>query len=195
MSLGVVIGKEFLPKFGATKEEQYDNMLRQDSVLNKVAGDAKRLTPVMEYTNYQLVSERVVGDGWALAGDTGGFIDPVFSSGMQIGMKGAVQLAAAIQKNTAAAFQRYQRDIIHHLKCWHEIAESFYDGRLFTSFNVGQMLLKKHWIMRLFYPYISNQFGKIFTGAASDSDYSLGLMRFVVNYGAQNEDPSGLRIN
>ena len=40
----------------------------------------------MEYTNYQLVSERMVGENWALVGDTAGFIDPVFSSGLFIGM-------------------------------------------------------------------------------------------------------------
>ena len=63
MSVGVVIGTEFLPKFGTTKEERFDNLLKQDSVLCKVAGEAKRLTPVMEYSNYQMASTRLVGDG------------------------------------------------------------------------------------------------------------------------------------
>src|SRR6185369_2595753 len=35
VSVGIVIGTEHLPKFGATKEERYDNLLKQDSVLNK----------------------------------------------------------------------------------------------------------------------------------------------------------------
>ena len=34
--------------------------------LRGVAGEAKRLTPVMEYANYQLISARMTGDGWAL---------------------------------------------------------------------------------------------------------------------------------
>jgi len=106
VSVGMVIGSEHLAKFGATSEERYDNLLKQDSVLQKVAPDAKRLTPVMEYSNYQLVSSRMVGDGWALAGDTAGFIDPVFSSGLFIGMHGAISLAEAIRKGTKEAFQR-----------------------------------------------------------------------------------------
>src|SRR5206468_10419399 len=72
VSLGIVIGKDFLSQFGNGKEEQYDNLLKQDSVLRRVAGEAKRLTPVMEYSNYQLVSTRMVGEGWALVGDTAG---------------------------------------------------------------------------------------------------------------------------
>ncbi len=106
VSVGVVIGTEFLPQFGATKEERYDNILKQDSMLRQVAGDAKRLTPVMEYTNYQLVSERMVGENWALVGDTAGFIDPVFSSGLFIGMTSAFELAAAIQKDSPGGISK-----------------------------------------------------------------------------------------
>ncbi|HEY2328463.1 MAG TPA: NAD(P)/FAD-dependent oxidoreductase, partial [Verrucomicrobiae bacterium] len=114
ISVGIVISSEHLPKFGATKEERYDNLLKQDSALCKIAGDSKRLTPVMEYTNYQLVSTRMVGDGWALVGDTAGFIDPVFSSGLFIGMTSAFALAAAIERGTPEAFQNYQKEVTHH---------------------------------------------------------------------------------
>ena len=85
VSLGIVIGSEHPPKHGATPEERYDNLLKQDSVLRAwpTAG-AKRLTPVMEYTNYQLVSERLFGDGWVLVGD-----GIIFSSGLLIGISSA----------------------------------------------------------------------------------------------------------
>lgn len=193
MSVGIVIGTEFLPKFGTTKEERFDNLLRQDSVLRKVAGDAKRLTPVMEYKNYQLVSTRIIGDGWALVGDTAGFIDPIFSSGLLIAMEGAVALAAAIRKGTPQAFKRYEEEVIHHLQCWHEIVEYFYDGRLFTSFLVGQKM-QKNPLVRLISQHLNKHFGGIFTGAASSSRYSVGLLRFVVKYGLKDEDPREMMI-
>ena len=193
VSVGVVIGSEFLPKFGTTKEERYDNLLRQDSVLRAVAGDAKRLTPVVEHTNYQLVSGRLVGDGWALVGDTAGFIDPVFSSGMFIGMNSAFGLAAAIHDGTQEAFHRYQREVIHHLKTWHEIVSYFYDGRLFTCFHVGQ-ILKDNPLMRLAFPHINKHMGRIFLGAASTSPYSMKLLRFAMKYGLKNEDPGAMMI-
>ncbi|MEP6664101.1 MAG: NAD(P)/FAD-dependent oxidoreductase [Verrucomicrobiota bacterium] len=193
VSLGMVIGSEHLPKFGATKEEQYDHLLRQDSVLRRVAKDAKRLTPVMEYKNYQLVSNRVVGDGWALVGDTAGFIDPVFSSGLFIGMQSAIDLAKAILDGSREAFLNYERHVIHHLKTWHEIIGYFYGGKLFTCFLVGQKM-KNNLFVKLTFPHIDKHMGRIFTGAASTSPYSLGLLRFAMKYGIRDEDPLFLAI-
>ena len=193
VSVGVVIGSEFLPQFGATKEERYDNLLKQDSVLSRVAKGAKRLTPVMEYTNYQLVSDRMVGDGWALVGDTAGFIDPVFSSGLFIGMHSAFALADAIRSGSAKAFQNYEQEVTHHLKIWHEIVGYFYDGRLFTSFNVGEKLRDKL-LMRLLFPHINKHMGRIFLGAASTSPYSIKLLRVLVKYGLRDKDPAKMAI-
>ncbi len=194
VSVGVVIGTQHLPRFGCTKEEQFDNLLKQDAVLSKVASHSKRLTPVVEHTNYQLVSERMSGDGWALVGDTAGFIDPVFSSGLLIGMQGAVELADAISKGTPAAMRHYEAEVTRHLEGWQDIVEAFYNGRLFTSFVSGQVMMK-HWIFRQMFPHFQKHFGRIFTGVASNSHYSIGMLRWVVKYGLGEEDPKKLMIH
>ncbi len=188
VSLGIVIGSEHLPKFGATKEERYDNLLKQDSVLARVAKDSRRLTPVMEYTNYQLVSQRMQGDGWVLVGDSAGFIDPVFSSGLFIGMFGATLLAEAIEKGTPQAFSAYEKEITHHLETWHEIVDYFYNGRLFTFFRAGEEL-RDNWFIKLSMPHVAKHLGRIFSGAASTSSYSLGLLRFGMKYCLRDADP------
>ena len=193
VSLGMVLGHEPAQRLGATKEERYDNLLRQDSVLRKVAGDAKRITPVMEYTNYQLVSSRVVGNGWALVGDTAGFIDPVFSSGLFLGMNGAFLLAAALLDGSPDAMKHYERDMIHHLETWHEIVDYYYNGRLFTCFKVGQML-RDTLLVKLAFPHMNKHLGRIFSGAASTSPYSVGLLRFAMKYGLKDENPDQLAI-
>jgi flavin-dependent dehydrogenase len=193
VSVGMVLGSEHVAKFGATKEERYDNLLQQDSVLRKVAGGAKRVTPVMEYTNYQLVTSRVVGDNWVLVGDTAGFIDPVFSSGLFIGMHSAMELAEAIRTGEPAAFRHYEQEVIHHLTTWHELVSYYYNGRLFTCFHVGQML-KDTLLVRLSFPHINKHMGRIFSGAATTSRYSLALLRFAMKYGMKNEDPRELMI-
>ena len=193
VSLGVVIGSEHLPKFGETKEERYDNLLKQDSVLAIVAKGAKRLTPVMEYSNYQLVSERMVGGNWALVGDTAGFIDPVFSSGLFIGMTSAFALAEAIQNCSPEAFKEYEVKVTHHLKIWHEIVGYYYDGRLFTSFKVGEKL-RGNLLMKLAFPHINKHMGKIFLGAASTSPYSIKLLRLLVQRGLRGEDPREMAV-
>ncbi|MGA2685627.1 MAG: NAD(P)/FAD-dependent oxidoreductase [Verrucomicrobiota bacterium] len=195
VSVGIVIPSEHLPRFGATKEERYDNLLKQDSVLSRVAGDSKRLTPVMEHANYQLVSERIIGDGWVLVGDTAGFIDPVFSSGLLIGMQGAVMLAKTIQKGSPRDFQRYQEQVMRHLTIWHGIVDSFYDGRLFNAAVVGENLKKKYSLFFKMFPYFENNFGRIFTGAASNSPFHIGVMRKFILWSADKEDYTAMKIH
>ena len=159
-----------------------------------MAGDAKRLTPVMQYSNYQLVSSRVIGDNWVLVGDTAGFIDPVFSNGLFVGMHSAMALADAIRDGTQPALRRYEREVIHHLETWHEIVDYFYDGRLFTCFHVGQML-RDTLLVKLTFSHVNKHLGRIFSGAASTSPYSVGLLRFAMKHGLKNEDPRALMIH
>ena len=194
VSIGLVIPAEHMMKFGATKEERYDNALKQDSVLSKVTKQSKRITPVVEYSNYQLVSERIVGDGWALVGDTAGFIDPVFSSGLLIGMTGGFLLAEAIARGGSAEdFQNYEKQIKHHLTTWHDIVSYFYDGRLFTFFRAGEAL-RDNFLMKLTRPHIEKHMGRIFTGAASTAPYSMGLLRFGMKHALRGEDPRDVAI-
>ena len=74
---------EHLPQFGATKEERYDNLLEMRSPLApRVAGEAKRITPVMETRTTSSFRNVHCRRRLNLVGDTAGFIDPVFSSGL-----------------------------------------------------------------------------------------------------------------
>ena len=82
----------------------------------------------------------------------------------------------------------------HHLETWHEIVDYFYSGRLFTCFKVGEML-RDTLLVKLTFSHISKHLGRIFSGAASTSAYSLGLLRFAMKYGLRNENPDQLRIN
>jgi flavin-dependent dehydrogenase len=147
----------------------------------------------MEYTNYQLVSERMVGANWALVGDTAGFIDPVFSSGLFIGMTSAFALAEAIRAGSTESFKIYEAQVTHHLKIWHEIVGYYYDGRLFTSFKVGEKL-RGNLLMKLAFPHINKHMGKIFLGAASTSPYSIKLLRLLVQRGLRGEDPREMAV-
>jgi flavin-dependent dehydrogenase len=193
VSVGIVMGAEHHPQFGATKEERFDNLLKQDSVLRKYCGDSKRITPVMEYLNYQLVSERMFGENWALVGDSAGFIDPVFSSGLFLGMFGASLLADAMEQETAAAFATYEHELKHHLTCWHEIVSYFYDGRLFTFFRAGEAL-RNNVLIKLSRPHLVKHLGRIFSGAASTSKYSLGLLRFSMKHALRGENPQNVAV-
>jgi hypothetical protein len=69
----------------------------------------------------------------------------------------------------------------------------YYDGRLFTSFSVGQNM-RDRLLIKLAFPHINKHMGRIFLGAASTSPYSIRLLRLLVKYGLKDEDPRELAI-
>ena len=61
VSMGLVIDSQFIRKFGETPEQQLDAYLRHDKVIRDFARPARRITPVVTYTNYQSRATRGVG--------------------------------------------------------------------------------------------------------------------------------------
>jgi len=193
VSMGVVIDSEILRKFGNTADEQFDNFLKTDPVIRDYARPARRVTPVVKYSNYQSRSTRGVGPNWALAGDSFGFIDPVFSSGMLIAMQSADWLAEALEKGTPRALARYEKKVSHNLACWQRVIGWFYDGRLLTLFRVGEYV-RNTLPGRLLDFHFRKHMPRIFTGEDATNAYSLGLIQFMVNHGLAQNDPDALRI-
>ena len=58
----------------------------------------------------------------------------------------------------------------------------------------GEALLKTNMLMRLAFPHMQKHFGAIFTGLASNSRYSLGLLRWVMKNSLRDEDPADMEI-
>lgn len=194
VSMGVVVDSDTLRKFGDTPEEQLDGFLRHDSVIRDYARAARRVTPVVRYTNYQSRCTRGVGENWALAGDCFGFVDPVFSSGMLLALQSADWLAGALVKGTPRALTRYDVCMARNLACWHRAIGWFYDGRLLTLFRVGEYVRHTP-VGRLLDPHFRKHFPRIFTGENTANPYSMGLIRFMVEHGLAGNDPDELRIH
>lgn len=178
ISVGVVINPEYLKEYGKTKEEQYDNYLKSEETLRKFTGNAKRETGVVQYSNYQLISQKMYGSNWVLTGDAGGFLDPIFSSGLFLAIKGAFRLATAIEEGTPAAYSRYQKEQMRELYVWQKLVDTWYSGRLFTLFKVGQDRMDSA-LGRFIGPHMQKHLTRIFTGEAVYRTYSRGFLNFV----------------
>jgi hypothetical protein len=192
-SVGLVVPSEHLQRFGEDAEEQFDALLRSDPTTAAWASAAKRITPVVKYTNYQLRSTRGVGPGWATVGDAFGFVDPVFSSGLLIGMQGAEALAAAILDGTSQAFARYEAQILRTLTTWQRVVEYYYDGRLFTLFKVGQYV-RQTFLGTLTNWHMESHLPRIFTGEATTSRYNSALLDFMIRNALYGNDPRDFEV-
>ena len=194
VSVGLVVGADELAKYGNTPEEQFDRYLDHDRVVAKWKGEARRITPVMKYTNYQLLTRRGFGPNWALLGDSFGFIDPVFSSGLLIGMDGARVLAAVLKAGaTPRALGRYQSRVIHHLETWQRLVDHFYNGRLFTLLRVGEIARSTRFgaILGL---HFGRYLPRVFTGEASLGHYGPWLLDFMCRRALADNDPDELAV-
>lgn len=178
-SIGVVIDPRHLKEFGNSREEQYDNFLRTDETLSKFTSGAKRETGVVQYDNYQLISQKMYGKNWLLTGDAGGFLDPIFSSGLFLAIKGAFAAADAVSDGTDAAFKKYQKYQLYELKIWQKLVDTWYSGSLFTLFKVGQDRMDTA-LGRFIGPHMQRHLTRIFSGEAVYRSYSRGFLNFVL---------------
>lgn len=201
-SVGIVVDPKHLEMYGDSVEEQFDNYLKNEPGISKFAKDSVRLSGVMKYNNYQSISEKMVGKGWALAGDAAGFLDPVFSSGVYLAMKSGMELAAAIIDGTPKAIAGYEKMWRKELHLWQKMVASWYNGRLFTLFRLGQDMMKNP-VGRAIEPHMAGQLTQIFTGGAIDSIYSRNFLQFATGklldmmkwVGLNKRNPRELVIN
>jgi len=194
VSVGLVVPSDFIRTFGVTIEEQYDNYLRKDGITGVWGSSVKRLTPVMKYTNYQLVTLRGTGPNWALVGDAFGFIDPVFSSGLLVGFDGANRLAETIENPSAHSFHAFERHVVDHLRAWHRVVSYYYNGRLFTLLKLGNYV-RHTFLGSIVNWHFETHLPRVFTGEATTHRYSRGLLHFMTQYGLARSDPSKLQVN
>jgi flavin-dependent dehydrogenase len=97
-SLGVVAEKSFLDRFPGTSEEKLFAIVRDEVPLRDLLARARPLFPVREITGYSAGVKQLCGNGYALLGNAGEFLDPVFSSGVTIAMKSATLAADLLDR-------------------------------------------------------------------------------------------------
>ncbi len=193
VSLGVVIHPRHLEKYGSRIEDQFDGYLRDEPSLKVYFEGALRLTPVIKYNNYQIIPEKMYGPGWAMIGDAAGFLDPVFSTGVYLGMKDAFELSKAMENGSSHAMQKYQSRRHVELKLWQMIIDGWYNGRLFNLYRVGQQY-KNNPIGAGISRHFQQRLGRIFSGEAAGDGFGVKMINHLSSFGVLMKDPKDIEI-
>jgi flavin-dependent dehydrogenase len=104
--------------------------------LAKRLAQATRVAPVRTISDYSYVSKRLVGDRFLLVGDAGAFIDPVFSTGVYLGMIGAFKAAEAVDAALSAGrfsrreFVAYEGWLRKQVETYKKFVKGFYRPEL-----------------------------------------------------------------
>jgi flavin-dependent dehydrogenase len=191
VSVGVVMNRDDVARLGATPEERLEAAIERDAVLSAAGKDRRRITDVATYTNYQLISERGHGRGWAMSGDAFGFVDPMLSPGMWLALRSAEVLAENLD-NLAA----YESEMRRLIRAWMALIELFYDGRMFAMYRTGIGLERKYpgRISEFMRRFFDRRIACMAAGATTTSRFSHGLLKFMMRPPVLHADPAELAI-
>jgi FADH2 O2-dependent halogenase len=149
-SVGVVTDKKDFQKSGKSGEEFFESLMKKNRSLTHIMRHAERIRPWWIEADYSYVIEQLTGPGWLLVGDAVRFVDPVFSTGVDIACYSALYAAEAIdatlrgEKDEALAFKEYESRVGDGVEAWYDLIRLFYKMRnLFTTFAVKRRFREK----------------------------------------------------
>ncbi len=109
-SLGVVAENTFLAQYSGTETERLRAIVAEDPTLSRLLRDAVWDTPARQIVGYAANVKSLWGRGYALLGNAGEFLDPVFSSGVTIAFKSASLAADCIRREFAGETVDWEAD-------------------------------------------------------------------------------------
>jgi len=191
LSVGVVMNKDAAAQLGTTPEERLEAAVSRDPVLSAAGRNRRRLTGIPTYTNYQLVSSRGHGPGWAMTGDAFGFVDPMLSPGMHLALHSAELLSENLDD-----LEAYSREMRKLIKAWMTLIEFFYDGRIFAMYQSGMAFEQKFpgRITQALHDFFNVRVARMASGATTASRFGHGMLEIMSRPAGWLTDPAPLAI-
>jgi flavin-dependent dehydrogenase len=100
-SLGVVAETGFLARYPGDETARLQTLVTEAPSLHRLLSNARWDTPARQIIGYSANVKSLFGPGYALLGNAGEFLDPIFSSGVTIAFKSASLAAAALKRQFA----------------------------------------------------------------------------------------------
>lgn len=146
VSVGLVTPVKELPNFGANPQEILENAIAQCPPMAERLQGAKQTTAARAARDFSYRSKRDAGPGWALIGDSLGFIDPMYSTGLLLSLTSAELAADA----TIKALDEDVPDLTGYSGPYQDafdqflyLVEAFYDEEFHFSALAADPVLRK----------------------------------------------------
>jgi flavin-dependent dehydrogenase len=139
-SLGIVLPVELFRSLDMSPEAILDQWISRNPELQRFTANGQRMTPVRVINEFSYRVKLIARDRWLLAGDAAGFIDPVFSSGLNIAIYSGEQAADTLigtlvaPERRAFLFRRYEKDIQHRLDVYLKLSLAWYTQEFIEVF-------------------------------------------------------------
>jgi flavin-dependent dehydrogenase len=142
VSVGVVADHDYLFKDRASRDHEaiyFEEVENCPGVKERIAG-AKRVEPFRAAKEYTYRARRAAGDGWVLAGDAFGFLDPLYSSGVLLALTSGSLAADAVSEGlakgdtSAAQLGRWEDGFVRGMERMRRLVVAYYEGFSFGRF-------------------------------------------------------------
>ena len=131
-SLGVVARKEFLDRYQGEDTDRLRAIVAEDPGLRELLERAVWDTPARKIIGYAAKVKSLWGRNFALLGNAGEFLDPVFSSGVTIAFKSASLASSCLARMCAGEDVDWETEYATPLRAgvdtFRSYVESWYDG-------------------------------------------------------------------
>jgi flavin-dependent dehydrogenase len=127
-SVGVVADQAFLARYTGSDIERLRAIVAEEPGLSALLEDAVWDTPARSLVGWSANVKSLCGRGYALLGNAGEFLDPVFSSGITIALKSAALATQCIAREFDGEAVDWQAEYARPLKAGVDTFRAFVDA-------------------------------------------------------------------
>jgi flavin-dependent dehydrogenase len=133
-SIGVIAPLELLKELPGDSGDQLRSFIAREATLARLLKNAEYDTRIGVIEGYSADVKQLYGKSFALLGNAGEFLDPVFSSGVTIALKSASLAADVLDRQLRGLRPDWEEEYAKPLKqgvdTFRNFVEAWYDGRL-----------------------------------------------------------------
>ena len=165
-----------------TAEATFESLRDAYPPVKRLLAEAEPVFPLRAIADYSYRVADLSGDGWLAVGDAGGFVDPLFSTGLHLAMRGARAAAKAILAALDAGdtsrprWAEYERAQRRATEIFMGAVQSYYRGELADLLLLDRALHK---------PFMRRIITSILSGDVYHDDEPRWLREFARRFPAE----------
>lgn len=200
-SVGVVTNAASISSYGKSAEQRLETAIEHNAPL-RIAGKARqRISNVMTYSHYQLISERAHGPGWVLLGDALGFVDPMLSPGVFMALESATILDRLVFSGgelSQVKLEQQCAEYFSQVQMWHDawsrLINYFYDGRILSMGEIRNHIRHEASAFsasKIAEPWVSRVLSQLVSGVATRSQFKHAVLHHTCRHLIQDKTQLG----
>jgi flavin-dependent dehydrogenase len=129
-SVGIVVERDHVKECGLSPQELLEQSIASTPYVAQRMKDARRVSDIHARKDFSYSMTKPFGTNYVLVGDSAGFLDPIFSTGVFVAMKSAELVADGLDRylrtGSEAGLRAYVKSLRYALGRYFEFIENFY---------------------------------------------------------------------